>query len=76
MLTRAELPRVHFLDLRYTAAALMLWQGIHPKVASEMLGHASVAITLDLYSHVLLNMQREAVERMDTLLGDPPPDAK
>ncbi|HEX9037463.1 MAG TPA: tyrosine-type recombinase/integrase, partial [Ktedonobacterales bacterium] len=75
LLKRAGLPNIRFHDLRHTAATLMLWQGIHPKVVSEMLGHASVAITLDLYSHVLPNMQREAVERMNTLLSDPLSDA-
>jgi integrase len=70
---------IRFHDLRHTAATLLFVQGIHPKVVSEMLGHASVSITLDLYSHVLPNMQREAVGRMDALLSDSddaaPPDA-
>lgn len=44
-------------DLRHTAATLMLLASVHPKVVSEMLGHASVAITLSLYSHVLPDMQ-------------------
>jgi integrase len=70
LLQRAGLPAIRFHDLRHTAASLMLWQGIHPKVVSEVLGHASVAITLDLYSHVLPHMQREAVDRMNTLLGE------
>jgi integrase len=43
----------------------MLASGIHPKIASERLGHSSIAITLDLYSHVLPNMQTDAVEAMD-----------
>lgn len=46
----------------------MLLKGIHPKVASEMLGHASFAITLDLYSHVLPDMQRESVMAMARVL--------
>lgn len=53
---RAGLPYIRFHDLRHTAATLMLLQGVHPKVVSEMLGHASVAITLTLYSHVLPDM--------------------
>jgi integrase len=48
----------------------MLLQGIHPKVVSEMLGHASVSITLDLYSHVLPTMQKDATVALDRLLGD------
>jgi hypothetical protein len=74
LLKKAGLPAVRFHDLRHTAATLLFVQGIHPKVVSEMLGHASVSITLDLYSHVLPNMQREAVGRMDELLSNRPPD--
>jgi len=58
-----------FHDLRHTAATLMLSAGVHPKVVSEMLGHSSVAITLDRYSHVVPTMQEEAALRIDQLLG-------
>jgi integrase len=61
ILDRAGLPRIRFHDLRHSAATNWLKGDMHPKVASERLGHASVAITLDLYSHVTLGMQREAV---------------
>jgi integrase len=61
LLRRAGLPRVRFHDLRHSAATRWLKHDMHPKVASERLGHASVGITLDLYSHVTLSMQREAV---------------
>ncbi|MFN2569635.1 MAG: tyrosine-type recombinase/integrase [Candidatus Dormibacteria bacterium] len=67
LLARAGLPRVRFHDLRHTAATLLLSQGIHPKIVSEMLGHSTVAITLDLYSHVTMTMQREAADAMDVL---------
>lgn len=70
LLKTAGLPSIRFHDLRHTAATLLFVQGIHPKVVSEMLRHASVSITLDLYSHVLPNMQRETVGRMDELLND------
>ncbi len=50
-------------------ASLMLAQGTHPKVVSERLGHATVGITLDIYSHVLPGLQREAAERLDELLA-------
>jgi integrase len=43
----------------------LLRAGVHPKVVSERLGHASIGITLDIYSHVLPSMQEEAAERMD-----------
>jgi integrase len=58
--------RIH--DLRHAHASLMLAQGTHPKVVSERLGHATVGITLDIYSHVLPGLQREAAERLDELL--------
>jgi len=47
----------------------MLVQGVHPKIVSEMLGHASVSITLDLYSHVLPTMQKDATAALDRLLA-------
>jgi len=55
--------RLH--DLRHTHATLMLRQGVHPKVVSERLGHSSVAITLDTYSHVLPGIQAAAAQRFD-----------
>jgi integrase len=61
ILRRTGLPDVRFHDLRHSAATDWLKNGMHPKVASERLGHASVGITLDLYSHVTPTMQREAV---------------
>jgi site-specific recombinase XerD len=51
------------------AATLLLGQGIHPKIVSEMLGHSTVAITLDLYSHVTPTMQLAAATAMDELLS-------
>ena len=69
LLERAGLPDIRFHDLRHTCATLMLRGGIHPKIVQEMLGHANVAITLDVYSHVLADMQGEAAEKMDSLLS-------
>lgn len=66
---RAGVRPVRFHDLRHTAATLMLSRGVHPKIVSEMLGHATIAITLDTYSHVIPTMQREAARVMDELLG-------
>ncbi len=59
------LPRIRFHDLRHTHATHMLASGVHPKVASERLGHSKVGITLDLYSHVAPNMQQDAVAKVD-----------
>ena len=60
---------MRFHDLRHTAATLLLGQGVHPKVVAEMLGHARISTTLDLYSHVTPTMQREATEALDSLLS-------
>ncbi len=68
LLTVAKCPAIRFHDLRHTAATLMLGQGVHPKIVSEMLGHSTIAITLDLYSHVTPAMQREAARTMNSLL--------
>jgi integrase len=59
------LPRIRFHDLRHAHATHMLAAGVHPKVASERLGHSRVGITLDLYSHVLPGMQEDAAARVD-----------
>ena len=69
LLKKAGLPDIRFHDLRHTFATLMLQNGEHPKVVQEMLGHATIAITMDTYSHVLPNMQRDAVDRLEVLLS-------
>src|SRR6266581_8952682 len=70
-LKRSGLPHVRFHDLRHAHATLLLLHRVHPKVVSERLGHASVGITLDLYSHVLPSMQTEAAAAIDHLFGSP-----
>lgn len=55
-------------SLRHTHATLLLLAGVHSKVVSERLGHATVSITLDTYSHVLPNLQREASDKLEALL--------
>jgi integrase len=62
------LPVIRFHDLRHACATHMLTLGVHPKVASERLGHSNVRITLDLYSHVLPGIQEGAVALVDTEL--------
>jgi integrase len=56
LLKKAGLPDIRFHDLRHTCAMLLLSRGHHPKLVQELLGHASVAMTLDRYSHVLPGM--------------------
>jgi integrase len=60
--------RVRFHDLRHSFASLMLLAGVHPKVVSEMLGHSSVAFTLDTYSHVIGGLQKSAMLKLDEML--------
>jgi len=68
-LAKATLPAIRFHDLRHTAATLLLSKGVHPKVVSEMLGHGSITLTLDTYSHLLPTMHDHAAATMDALLS-------
>ena len=65
---RPSLQRVRFHDLRHSHATVLLAAGVHPKIAQERLGHSSVSMTLDLYSHVAPNMQQDAAAKVDALL--------
>jgi integrase len=67
--TAAGLSDTRFHDLRHTAASLLLIEGVHPKVVSEMLGHASIRLTLDTYSHLIPTLQATAVTAFDKVLG-------
>lgn len=81
----AKLPRIRFHDLRHTHATLALAAGVHPKVVSERLGHASITITLDTYSHAIPGCRRrrppssrrscstlrELLEDVPVLIDDP-----
>ena len=64
----AKLPRIRFHDLRHTHATLALAAGVHPKVVSERLGHASITITLDTYSHAIPAMQETAASLVASLV--------
>ena len=66
-----EVPRVSLHGLRHTWASLALQAGVNPKVVSERLGHASVAFTLDRYSHVMPGMQEDAAAAVAALIVDP-----
>ncbi len=68
LLKRAGLPSIRPYDLRHTCATLLLAAGENVKVVSERLGHASATLTLDVYSHVLPDMQQRAAERIEGLL--------
>ena len=62
-----ELPDIRFHDLRHTNATIMLGHNIAPKVVSSMLGHSSIGITLDTYSHVMTSMQQPAIEAIESI---------
>jgi integrase len=66
---RAGLPGVRLHDLRHGFATALLVAGVHPKVASEALGHASVGFTLDTYSHVVPSMQAASATAIEAALG-------
>jgi len=70
LLRRSGLPDVRFHDLRHTCATLLLTKGVHPKIVSEMLGHSSIAITLDTYSHVIPGLGDIAVSAMEEVLKE------
>jgi integrase len=67
LLKQAGLSHMRFHDLRHSAATILLAAGVHPKVVQELLGHSTIAMTLDTYSHVLPSMQQEAADKMDNL---------
>jgi integrase len=69
LLNRAGLSPITFHDLRHTCASLLFQKNVHPKFVQELLGHASVAITLDIYSHMLPGMGSEAADAMGEALG-------
>lgn len=68
LLEKAGLPRIRFHDLRHSAATILLQAGEHPKIVQEMLGHSSISLTLDTYSHVVPTMQKQAAARMQDIL--------
>jgi len=65
---KAGFPDVRFHDLRHTHATLLLKAGVHPKVVQERLGHQTIGITMDTYTHVIRGMQREAVDKLNEYL--------
>lgn len=69
-LEKAELPQMRFHDLRHTAATLLLKENIHPKIVQNLLGHSSISLTMDTYSHIIQGINNEAAEKMNTLFKD------
>ncbi len=71
ILKRAGITGIRFHDLRHTTASLLLAAGTHPKVVQERLGHSNISMTMDIYSHCLPSMQKEAASKLDGLLKKP-----
>jgi integrase len=65
----AELPQIRVHDLRHTAATLLLSKGENPKIVQELLGHSTIAVTMDIYSHVTPAMHASAAARMQSLFA-------
>lgn len=70
LLRRADLPRMRFHDLRHSAASILLAKGVHPRVVMDLLGHSTIAQTMNTYSHVIPALRRDAAERMDEALSE------
>lgn len=70
-LAKARIPRVKFHSLRHSYASLQLLSGTHPKVVQEALGHSSIELTLNTYSHLLPGLQKEAAEKIDKIFATP-----
>ncbi|MHC1694149.1 MAG: tyrosine-type recombinase/integrase [Eubacteriales bacterium] len=68
LLNKHNLKHIRFHDLRHSAATLMLSAGVQMKVASQILGHSSISITADLYQHVLSDMKKDAVNKVENIL--------
>lgn len=75
LLKKAGLPPIRLHDLRHLHATMLLEAGINPKVVSERLGHSTIVLTLDTYSHVLPTMQQQAVQVLDSVLDGAAPPA-
>jgi integrase len=67
---KAGIRQVRLHDLRHTCATLLLAQGVDGRTIMELLGHSAIAVTMDIYTHVRLDVLRTAVARMDGVFGD------
>jgi integrase len=68
VLEKAGMRHIRFHDLRHSCATLLLVQGVSPRVVMEVLGHSEIALTMNAYSHVVPELQREAAQRMQAIL--------
>jgi len=70
LLAEAGLPRMRFHGLRHSMATILFAAGVHPKVVQERLGHSSITITLDTYSHVLPSMQQDVARKLGEMFRE------
>jgi integrase len=68
LLEKAGLPDIRFHDLRHSAATALLTMDIHPKIVQEILGHSEIGMTMNIYSHVLPTMQKDAMDKLQDVL--------
>jgi integrase len=68
-LKEAGLPEIRFHDMRHTKASLLLERNVHPRIVSELLGHSSVNLTLNTYSHIINPMNKVASDTMEDIVG-------
>ena len=71
LLEKAQVPVMRFHDLRHSTATLLLSIGVHPKIVQELLGHSQILVTLEIYSHVLPPLQKEAMHQFNAVLQQP-----
>jgi integrase len=69
LLKQAGLPQIRIHDLRHSAATILLKVNVNPKQLQVLLGHSSIVITMDRYSHVLPDMQRGIMDKLDDFFG-------
>ena len=70
LLVKAGLPKMRFHDLRHTMATILLESDVHPKKVQERLGHSTIAVTMDTYSHVLPSMHQDVARKLGDMFGD------
>jgi integrase len=63
LLKKANLPAIRFHDLQHSSVTILLSMGVHPKFVQELLGHNQISMTMDIYSHILPNMQKDVVNK-------------
>ena len=76
LIARAGVRRIRFHDLRHTCATLLLARGVSPRVVMDILGHSQIAVTMNIYGHVIPAMQEQAASEIDAALNDDPSDRR